>query len=149
MQPIQIDSSDLSKLDKRFAQAAGAAKGIKREVLGDVGERLLTQVRSRIEGTGKVQRWQEKYLGSGGGYTAVRAKAKTYDEKGYAVGYVTNAIESGHMARGPSGKAKRYVPRVHKTRIPGKGMYAAVNAETVASQAADELTRKLTENMGG
>ena len=149
MQSIQIDRSDLSNLDKRFAQAAGAAKEIKREVLGDLGERLLTQVRARIGGAGKVQRWQHTHLGSGGGYVSVHAAEDTYDDNGDAVGYVTNSIENGHIARGPSGKAKRYIPRVHKTRIPGKGMYAAVNVEAVASQAADELSQKLTENIGG
>ena len=49
---------------------------------------------------------QEVYTGDGGGYAAVRAKADT-ELRGYAAGYITNALENGHKVRGPSNDAKR------------------------------------------
>ena len=96
----------------------------------ELAEDLLQEVRGRIGGAGKVQRWQEKYVGSGGGYAAVRPKARTYDERGNAVGYVTNAINSGHAVRKPGGQAKRYRSQVKQSYVPGKGFYEAARGQT-------------------
>lgn len=77
---------------------------------------LENAVRKTIGGSGKVASWQAGAVGSKGGYAAVRAKAKTF-HRGYAVGYITNAITSGHKTS-------------KGTFVPGKHYYES--AETVA-----------------
>ena len=112
----------------------------RRAALEDAGEEMLAAVRGRIGGTGKVQRWQEKHMGSGGGYVAVRARANVRDENGYAVGYVTNALESGHR-QDPG----RYVPviglKLTRDRVPGKYMYSqsAQELDRIALSAAEQI----------
>lgn len=116
----------------------------RRTALEEAGEQLLSTVRGRIGGSGRVQSWQEQYMGSGGGYTAVRAKAKVEDENGYAVGYVTNALESGHRQQ-----LGRYVPAIQRklTRnmVPGKFMYAKTDSDVdrTVQWAAEQIERDM------
>ena len=116
----------------------------RRAALEEAGEQMLSAVRQRIGGGGKVQRWQEKHMGSGGGYTAVRAQAKTYDEHGYAVGYATNALEGGHRQ-----EPGRYVPaigrKLTRDRVPGKYMYAhsAPDVQRAVAGAAEQIERDM------
>lgn len=147
--PVQMDMRELERLDQDLAQAIRQTPEIKREALAELGQQMLAQVRARIGGTGKVQRWQHVHLGSGGGYVAVHPAENTKDEYGRAVGAVTNAIESGHKIRPPSGKAKRYTPRIHKVQVPARQMYARVNLETVVDQAAANLVLRLAQNLEG
>ena len=144
---IQIDMRSLEQLDQDMAEAVRQTPEIKRDVLTELGQQLLTQVRSNIGGTGKVQRWQHVHLGSGGGYVAIHPAENTADEYGRAVGAVTNAIDSGHKIRPPSGKAKRYWPRIHKAQVPGKQMYDRVNTEAAVDQAAAALALRLAQNL--
>lgn len=147
--PVQIDMRDLERLDQDLAQAMSQTPEIKREVLAELGQQMLAQVRSRIGGTGKVQRWQHVHLGSGGGYVAVHPAENTKDGYGRAVGAVTNAVEPGHKIRPPGGKAQRYTPRIRKARVPARQMYAGVNPETVVDQAAANLALRLAQNLEG
>lgn len=122
-----------------FAQSLGQVLEelleIRRSVLEEAGEEVLRAVRGRIGGHGKVQRWQAVHLGSGGGYAAVRAVARMDDGHGRAAGAVTNAIESGHKVREPSGRAARYRPRRRMDRVPGKYMYAESRGDLEAAEA--------------
>ena len=144
---IQIDMRSLEQLDQDMAEAVRQTPEIKRDVLTELGQQLLTQVRSNIGGTGKVQRWQHVHLGSGGGYVAIHPAENTADEYGRAVGAVTNAIDSGHKIRPPGGKAKRYSPRIHKAQVPGKQMYDRANTEAAVDQAAAALALRLAQNL--
>lgn len=144
---VRIDMQDLHQLDEELAAAMRRAPEIKREVLADLGEQLLTQVRANIGAAGKVQRWQHAHVGEKGGYAAVHAVEREKDEYGRAVGAVTNAIESGHKIRPPSGKAKRYVPRLKVYRVPGKEMYGRLSPERAAEDAAQQLERLLAESL--
>ncbi|MBR2934907.1 MAG: hypothetical protein IKB79_04950 [Oscillospiraceae bacterium] len=75
---------------------------------------------------------QSTFMGSGKGYLAVRAKAKTDivspRGKRHAAGYVTNALENGHKAAGGG-------------RVGGKYMYA--NARPAAEDASRRLKEKI------
>lgn len=144
---IQIDMRSLEQLDQDLADVARQTPEIKQEVLTELGQQLLTQVRSNIGGTGKVQRWQHIHLGSGGGYVAIHPAENTTDEYGRAVGAVTNAIDSGHKIRPPGGKAKRYYPRIRKAQVPGKQMYDRTNPETAVDQAAATMALRLAQNL--
>lgn len=149
MQSFYLDSSDLSKLDERLAAAARRTPEIKREVLQGVGENLLTQVKNKIGGSGKVQKWQHVHTGDRGGYVAVHAVENEMDEYGRAVGAVTNAIESGHKFPRLRGKNKRYKFRNKsgRAKVPGKHMYQGSSAESAAAAASAKLAERLSQNL--
>lgn len=116
---------------------------IRRQALDEAGDKLLGAVRGKIGGTGKVQSWQQKHLGSGGGYVAVRPAAKTYDRSGETVGYVTNAIEGGHKVRTGRGPS-----RAKMQRVPGKRMYGRTNPAQIAAEVRDQIARGIQDVLG-
>ena len=96
-------------------------------------------------------------MGSGGGYVAVRPKAETYQTtksgKRYAVGYITNAIESGHRHGGPrgGGKGYRYRPRYQTAAVPGRFFYEAARAALagMGQEEADRLMQLIVDGLEG
>lgn len=106
MQSVEI--SGLKEIQKRLEGYPEAMKKARSEFFGEAGREMLSTVRRRIGGQGYVANVQDQYVGSGGGYAAVRAKAKT-ELRGYAAGYVTNALEGGHVQT-----PDRYVPAMGK-----------------------------------
>lgn len=137
-----MQSITVHDLDKHFANLLEKMPEERRAMFEELSRELLTDVQRRIGGTGKVQRWQDKYTGSGGGWAAVRPRAKTWTEtnragKRYAVGQVTNAITSGH--RTPSGGY-----------VPGKGFYADANAGAAQTveQAIRRFEKRIKEALG-
>ena len=145
MQSQFVDATELAKLNLRLAEAARRAPELKREVLDDLGRELLAQVNQRIGGTGKVQRWQHTHMGTGGGYVAVHPVERETDAYGWAVGAVTNAIESGHRfptIRGRSGRIKG-----GKAKVEGKYMYRGVDPERAADASAARLAERLARNL--
>lgn len=153
MQEATIDCIQLTELAVRLSKSPDIMRKAKARAFEAAAPRLLELVDSEIGGTGKVQSWQDKFVGSKGGYAAVRAKAKTKatDAKGreteYQVGYVTNAIASGHKFPSPSGKNQRYKPRIRSGRqnVPGKHFYenAQVKATAIAQEAAEQVVEEL------
>ena len=135
---------ELEILARQLGSSCETLQEVRRAALDKAGGKLLRAVRSRIGGTGKVQSWQEKHLGSGGGYTAVRPAAKTYDRAGDAVGYVTNAIEGGHRVRTGSGPS-----RARMQRVPGKWMYRGTDPTQIAAEARDEIAREMIKSLEG
>ena len=93
-------------------------------------------------------------MGSGGGYVAVRAKAKTFQStksgKRYAVGYITNAFEGGHKIRRPQG-GKGYRSRVNVAAVPGQWVYDAVRRQIAGMSQEDvnALMALITEGLEG
>lgn len=134
MQSMEI--TGLKELVAALDAAPGVIREARAEFFEEAGAKLLADVQSRIGGTGRVAGVQEYRVGSGKGYVAVRAKAKT-DLDGYAAGYVTNALENGHPIRQPTGAAKRKRPsRARVSAVRGKYMYRGVR-ETEAAQLAE------------
>ena len=131
----------------------------KREKLREVGQKALGEVGRNIGGTGKVSGWQAPHMGSGGGYVAVRARAKTYQTtksgKRYAVGYITNAIEGGHRTGGPRPGPKaagyRYQPRLRVSAVPGLWFYDTVRrqADSLTQEELDELLGTIIDGLEG
>ena len=92
-------------------------------------------------------------MGSGGGYTAVRPVAKT-DIRGYAAGYVTNSIESGHVIRRPGPNSRRK-SRARVAAVRGKYMYMDTErydaerlAREVQQKVVDAVEKHLKEESG-
>lgn len=139
----------ITALEARWQEIIRAMPELKRAAFEDLGPEILAEVREEIGGSGKVQDWQEDQVGSRGGYVAVRPKARTWtDGSGrYAVGYVTNAINSGHDVRRPSGAGKRYRPRKKMDFVPGKHFYedAAQRSEALIRRAVGRLEQSMKE----
>lgn len=155
MQSVEFQEVDRllagwDQLLKDFPQA-------KRELLERLGSRMLSDVRERIGGTGKVQGWQDRYIGSKNGYVANRPKAETWQttKSGgkYAVGYITNAIENGHRVRRPqpTGKDSYHYTRGRNNMaaVSGKRFYESVRLRMDAmgqeelEKLASEVARRL------
>lgn len=168
MQEFHIDSADLKKLRKKLEQAPEVLCRARRQAMVSAAAQFKALMDAAIGGTGRVKNWQQPYVGSGGGYAAVRPRAKTYAEaKGrqtfeesrrtphptYAVGYITNAINSGHRTPirrfGQDKRLKGY--RVSADGwVDGKDFYEAVQApaEAVGKKAADEIIAALWGCLG-
>lgn len=144
MQSVEIQGLD--KVAKAFADVPGAIREARAGVFEEIGGELLGAVQERIGGTGRVAGVQAYQVGSGKGYVAVRAKAKTGLD-GYAAGYITNALEGGHEIRRPEHPGSR--SRAKVGRVPGKYMYrntgreAARLAETAARRIEDAAAKVL------
>ncbi len=147
MQSVEI--SGLDEVVKKLEGFPEALKKARSAFFEEAGAQLLSSVRQHIGGTGRVAGVQDRYLGSGGGYAAVRAKAKA-ELDGYAAGYVTNALENGHEQT-----AGRYVPalgkRLTKERAAGKYMYRGTAGELaqIAETGAREIEKKAMAYLEG
>lgn len=159
MQEAHIDHSQLERLVERLEQSPQVLKEAKRQAFQAAAPKLKAVVDAQIGGSGKVRSWQEAHVGSKGGYAAVRPKAKTYTKPTkkwgykYAVGYVTNAINSGHSWPTPSSgnRLKGYRAGSKSGWVEGKGFYEAAQAkaEQVAQEAAGQIVQALTDHLGG
>lgn len=155
---VQIERQELDRLIKRLSESPDVIQEAKREAFEAASAKMKEEVDRGIGGTGKVKSWQEQYVGSLGGYAAVRPKAKTFTEvngqgKEYAVGYVTNAINSGHRFPTPSGRDPRYEPRIKSGRmnVPGKKFYqeAEKKLPQIAQEAVDQVAETLINHLEG
>lgn len=145
MQEAHIDHSELDRLVEKWAQMPQVMKDAKRQALETAAPKLKAAVDSEIGGTGKVRSWQEGYVGTKGGYAKARPKAETWAEKTkkkgnyYAVGYVTNAINNGHLS-----------PRARRP-IAGKRFYqrAQAKAGIIAQETAGQIVQTVVEHLEG
>lgn len=151
MQSVRSEALDAfsKKLDGILAESPKA----RRELHERLGVLALAEVKREISASisdsgGTVGGWQESRTGSYGGYAAVRAKkgsfAKPGRKKEYAYGYLTNALETGHKTRHPSGTNKRYRPRIKKPYVNGRHFYRSARS-VVERKAIDEAQRLLDE----
>lgn len=153
MQEIRMNG--LEEIIERLQESPEVFRDARARELEDLGRQMLPRVQAQIGGTGRIQALQAFYLGSGKGYMAIRPKADTFlttpGGKRYAAGLVTNALETGHRTRTPSGQAKRYRPRINVARVLGKYMYrnteddAEQLARDIGSRVAQEIVQRLEE----
>lgn len=153
-----VDTREIDRLVESWDRLLKQFPEAKRRALEQMGRDLLVNVREEIGGSGKVAGWQEPHMGSGGGYVAVRAKAKTYQTtkrgKRYAVGYVTNSVEGGHRhggRRGSSKKGYRYRPRYKTAAVSGKWFYQAVRQDVanMSQSEVDDLIQAILNGLEG
>ena len=153
-----VEFLDMKELDKRLDELLKRLPEERRRLHEELADMAKTEVDRKIgerlsEGQ-RVKEWQDKFVGSKGGYAAVRAKAKTYAGKNvkYAVGYITNAIESGHNIRTASGKAKKArKSRAKMSWVPGRHFYlsARSTAKVEARHRVERFAKDLAERIGG
>lgn len=154
MLETKLDTRELDGLIKKLEQAPEVFQQARREAMEQAAPKLLQAVRGEIGGRGKVQRWQDSFVGSKGGYAAARPKKDTFTEPTkkeghkYAVGLVTNAINSGHRYTGQSvrGKGRRKTAdKFTSGRVAGRYFYEA--AQTKAAQVAQEAVQQVADTL--
>lgn len=123
----------IAGLDAHFEALLRTIPQERRALFERLAPQLEGTVRNTVAGTGKVASWQVAALGSKGGYAAVHPKPKT-QYKGYAVGYITNAITGGHKSRSGS-------------LVPGKQYYerAMPQARAILEREVRALEKTLKE----
>lgn len=158
MQAIQIDKTELERLIDRLDAAPGVLNAAKKQAIAAAAPKLKQAVDSQIGGSGKVRNWQDQFVGSKGGYAAVRPKKETYVEikgrqrgfrappKKYAVGYITNAVNSGHKW-----PRNTWGYRTGAGTVPGRQFYqrAQAQAGSVAREAVEQIVQELTRHLEG
>lgn len=126
----------LRQFGRRCEAEVARKRADQRAIHERLGARMQTAVHGKIAGMmnnarggrDKVAGWQKLYIGTGGGYAAVRPVSPPTG-KG-SPGAITNAIVSGHDIRRPSGRAKRrYKSEIHVLRVNGINFYDAVRSE--------------------
>lgn len=137
MQSVEVRGMD--EIAQALEDLPRVIEEARAEVFEEIGQELLPAVQARIGGSGSVAGAQEYVVGSGKGYVAVRAK-RNAQIKGYAAGYVTNALEHGHKVRNS------------KAHVSGKYMYRetandemAKTAETVRKRIEEAALKRLEE----
>ncbi len=151
MQSVEIDG--LAELDEELAAILKELPEARKELHERLSEMIKKEVDAQIDASGlndsrgKIKGWQEPHVGSRGGYAAVRpVKGETGAN---SPGAITNYLESGHRIRGPSGRAKRYRPRIKKPYVDGYHFYKAarlaVEAKAIAEaeRFVEEFRRRL------
>lgn len=157
MQEYFIDTGEWKAFWERWHDTIEKLPGLKEAMLEKIGGRVQGEVREAVDRSGlndsrgRVKCWQNPHVGSGHGYVAVRADsvevAAGYgDRQRLNAGALTNFLSSGHKARGPSGRSKRYQPRARMTRVKGYDFYAKARAEAekIAVQEAEAFLERLT-----
>lgn len=119
-----------------------------------LGARMQTAVRGQIRGKindahGHISGWQTKYIGSDGGYVAIRATDISSGSN--SPGAITNYLENGHAIRRPNWGNPRYRRRVNVLYVDGRGFYAAVRPSLprMLQSEVDRWGREVADRLGG
>ena len=167
---MQEISRDLRRLSERLQQIVRDAPDQQRALHERLGTALLDDVRHRApisakghslghgeyHERGTLRRWQTKYIGSKGGYAAIRAAEAPKGVNG--AGAITNYVENGHRVgsrhQGVSARTRRRWKQYDvpiQSFVSGRGFYHAAQetADRLLTQAAeqwaDEIARELSE----
>jgi hypothetical protein len=150
-----IDTRGLDELDRALAKAIREAPRKRRELHENLADIAKAEVDKGIAGSindshGKIQRWQQKFVGTGGGYAAVRAIGGISGAN--SPGAITNYLTSGHRIRRPSGAAKRQRrSRARMAYVDGRHFYetAAKTVVAPAIQMAEGFVADLKKTLEG
>ena len=149
----------LDKLTRALEDVGKDAPQMQRRVHEQLGEELQRTVQTKVytvltRRTGKVGRWQVKYIGSGGGYAAVRPAEAPAGPNG--AGAVTNYIVSGHVKRVSRFWSAKQTRRTRTLRakasgnwVSGRDFYAASRAEAprLLERAANTLAEQIANKL--
>lgn len=154
---MPIDITGLDAVERSLDRLLAEAPRMRRSLHERVGNRVLQELQREIavrvrDENGHIRSFQEVYLGSGGGYAAVRpakgdVPGKSWRGRPLAKGALTNFLESGHAIRRPSGTAKRYRQRLHMTRVEPRAFYRAAGEKLMG--IAMEEAEAMIEEMEG
>ena len=156
-----IDTRQISDFDKVLNDLLDEFPKMRRELHEELGELAKKEVDSAIPdsftdenpgGGDKIRRWQKIYIGSGGGYAAVRPVGSK-DGGGVgknSAGAITNYLEGGHKTRG----SKAQKPKKSSLKVAYVNGYhfyqtARSSVEAKAIKAAEQFANKLAGQLEG
>ena len=165
MLEAKLDAQALNKLLAKLEKAPEVFTRARSSAFDAAAPKLKRALDAQITATigdshGKVRSWQEQVVGSRGGYAAVRPKKDAYTAptkkmgRRYAVGYVTNAITSGHRFPGQSVRGKGQRARADKLttgRVSGRYFYdrAQSSVSAIAQATVEQVMDTLTKHLEG
>lgn len=149
-----VDLIGLDKLDKSINKLLKEFPEKRRELHEEFADVLKETLNKQIDlsltdNSGKIKSWQGKYVGSKGGYAAVRAVDTSIGSS--SPGAITNYLNSGHKIRRPSGKNKNYKPRINKIYVDGRHFYQKTLKQSeaeliaIAEKFADSIVDELNK----
>ncbi len=150
---MELTVKGLSKFDQDLQNILEGNHDKLRELHEDLADMLEDTVRAAIDqsgmkdGGGKIKRYQVKYVGSRGGYAAVRPDDSQSGPNG--PGAITRYLEQGHrIPRARGGKG--YRPRIKRSYVDGYHFYQSAGpiAEAKAIRMVEEFADKLLAEMG-
>ena len=166
---MSVEYKGLEELDRRFASAMKERPELRRQMHTEVSKELQYEVLDQIDRvgigqsrgragnanrpSGGLRDWQGRYVGTGGGYAAVRpiGKADGGGTGRNSAGAITNYLERGHKVRRPTGKAKRQRKSRGKVGY-ARGYYfytaARSRSQQVAIAAANAYAQRMLERIG-
>lgn len=153
MQGVTV--SGLDQLGKTIDELLEQAPKRRRQLHEKIGEAVLGQVREEIsvsihDSHGTVAGWQQSFVGSKGGYVAVRPAGGISGD--HSPGAITNYLNNGHKIRRPKTlTGKYYRSRVKLPYVDGRHFYqsAAVQSEAAAIREAEAFADELVQMLGG
>ena len=147
-----VDLKGLDELEKDIADLIKSFPDMQRELHEEFANTIKKKVDSEIvaslkNGASKIKRWQGKYVGSYGGYAAVRAVDTSTGSE--SPGAITNYLENGHKIRKPTGRNKRYKPRINKIYVDGYHFYskASNNLEADIIKISEKFANKIRNKL--
>jgi len=157
-----IDLSGLDALDGRFKKALQERPTLRRHMHEEVSAAIQEELRQSIGRSGIIERdrklrgWQARYVGSRGGYAAVRpiGQADGGGTGSNSAGAITNYLESGHKVRPSKASAtagrKLRKSRARQQHVSGYGFYAETrnHAQRIALDAANSYADAFAERLG-
>lgn len=147
-----VDLKALDELEKDIADLIKSFPDMQRELHEEFANTIKKKVDSEIvaslkNGASKIKRWQGKYVGSYGGYAAVRAVDTSTGSE--SPGAITNYLENGHKIRKPTGRNKRYKTRINKIYVDGYHFYskASNNLEADIIKISEKFANKIRNKL--
>lgn len=153
-----VDMSGINAFDRTLEEILNEFPEERRALHEDFSLLLKSEVDAAVSSSGindshgTVRRWQVKYIGSKGGYAAIRAMGSNEGALTgpNGPGAITNYLEGGHNIRTPE-SSKGYRPRIRVAYVNGYHFYqsAGTGIEAKAISMAESFAGKLESKIEG
>lgn len=155
------NTSGLAEMRTRIDNARNSIPELRRAAHERLGQVVQRTVRGNIstslnDSHGKIAGWQDIFVGSGGGYVAVRAATSPAGRDG--AGAVTNYLENGHVKRQRRTYVRKQTRNVRIIRaqasnnwVEGRHFYqkSKSSLKREVQQEAENILNQLVSSLGG
>lgn len=155
------NTSGLAEMRTRIDNARNSIPELRRAAHERLGQVVQRTVRGNIstslnDSHGKIASWQDIFVGSGGGYVAVRAATSPAGPNG--AGAVTNYLENGHVKRQRRTYVRKQTRNVRIIRaqasnnwVEGRHFYQKSKSllKREVQQEAENILNQLVNSLGG